>query len=249
MKNKYEFSIDRLEMIRSIEAYHFWFLGRRQLIIWLLGKSQHSPVDIIAELGCGTGYHLKYWLDFGRQVFGIDRLMSATVSNLHRNEKIYTLQGNICALPLASNSVDTVISLDVLEHVPDEEAVDEIKRVIKPNGNVILTVPAMPWLWSIRDETAGHRRRYTPTTLRNLFEKKGFSINYINYYQCFLFPLVLIVRLLGRKKANLELEEKPNKWVNAFLSFITKIEFRLIKIGISLPWGSSLVLVARKNYA
>jgi hypothetical protein len=64
-------------------------------------------------------------------------------------------------------------------------------------------VPAMPWLWSYRDEDAGHLRRYTRRRLNRLLVGAQLRVREMRYYQCLLFPLVAVTRLFGRKRPGL----------------------------------------------
>lgn len=245
--NEIQFTVERLNIIRDIEKHHFWFSGRIKFVRWLFVNYVDLPVNKLLDLGCGTGHNLKYWLDYGTEIIGMDRLVSTSTCQDKNEKNITTLVGCVYSVPLTTESIDVVVSLDVLEHVPDSETVKEIYRILVPEGMTIITVPAMPWLWSERDRVAGHLRRYTPEILIRIFEENGFTIEYINYYQCLLFPLFWAARIFGRKnKTVISIEEKPLNIVNSFFGFLTKIELLLIRNNLTLPWGSSLVLVAKK---
>jgi ubiquinone/menaquinone biosynthesis C-methylase UbiE len=242
------FTLDRLNVINDIEKNHFWFRGRLQLVLWLLKHNISKQTNTLLDLGCGTGFNLMHWSSYASQTIGLDQFTTKANYNYQNNSAINTIEGCVYKLPFASQSIDTVISLDVLEHVPDQQTLTEIRRILKSKGKVIISVPAMPWLWSNRDEAAGHLRRYTQKSLTTLLKNNGFTISYINYYQFLLLPLVVISRIfLSNKNTNLAKEESPNKWLNYFLGFITKLEFQLIKYNIKLPCGSSLILVAEKS--
>lgn len=239
------FPLARLDAIRKMERGHFWFSGRQRIVSWLLDKHIASPLQTIIDAGCGTGHNLQTWLAYARTVIGIDQWMSASPVD-HENVCITRIEACVYQMPVLTASIDLVICLDVLEHVPDHETVNDIKRVLKPGGRVLITVPAMPWLWSLRDEQAGHLRRYTKSGLVELLESAGFNIIYLNYYQCFLLPLVFAGRLLSPfKKSALATEETPPRFINTLLNTINRLEFRLMK-KLPLPWGSSLIMLAEK---
>jgi hypothetical protein len=133
----------------------------------------------------------------------------------------------------------------VLEHVDDEAALEEIVRVVRPGGAVIVSVPAMPWLWSYRDVDAGHQRRYVRRGLLKLLRKSRLEVHRLNYFQCLLFPLVM-TRVVSRKgRAARDREDAPAPLVNSVLSVISRLEVRLSRV-VSWPFGSSLVAVCRK---
>jgi len=78
-------------------------------------------------------------------------------------------RGDVCSLPFSDNSFDLVLATDVLEHVSaDTVAMAEVRRVVRPQGYVLLTVPTFPLLWGLQDNVAHHLRRYR---LRELFGK------------------------------------------------------------------------------
>jgi len=156
------------------------------------------------------------------------------------------LQGLSDALPFAACSFDALMALDVLEHTDDAAALLAFHRVLRPGGILLVTVPALPWLWSFRDVDAGHQRRYTRKTLCEVIVQAGFQIKEVGYYQFFLFPLAVITRLLGRQGPGLrDREDQPHPLINSLLSMISRLEGQL---GALLRWpvGTSLFLVCQK---
>lgn len=80
-------------------------------------------------------------------------------------------------------SFDTVIVSNVIEHVEDDvQAVLNVRKVLKHGGAAIILVPCDPNLFSNLDINVGHKRRYTEASLNTLFEKAGFSVEKIFYY-------------------------------------------------------------------
>ena len=127
-------------------------------------------------------------------------------------------------------------------------ALAECTRILRSGGMLFLTVPAIPWLWSFRDEDAGHMRRYTRRSLVSCVSNAGFRVEYLRYYQFLLLPLIILSRFLGRTgKATRDLEDAPHPAVNAVLRAVVEIEVKLIELGVRLPIGSSLLMVARKR--
>jgi SAM-dependent methyltransferase len=117
--------------------------------------------------------------------------------------------------------------LDVFEHVDARSTILEISRVLKPGGWLILTVPAMNWLWSYRDHAAGHRQRYTIRGLKELFTSVNLVPVEFQYYQFFLFPLVIFSRLMGRRFNRVrDFEEIRIPLVNTLFAIINRMEVR-----------------------
>ena len=241
-----EFTPDRYEMLVRTEQTHFWFCARRSMVLELIRRFCPKPVETLADIGCGSGYNLTHLQTYGEHLVGIDRLvlLSPQMKTLAPDTQL--IAGDVQELPLGNKSVDMMTSLDVLEHVDDHKMLKELSRTLKPHSVLFITVPAIPWLWSSRDTLAGHKRRYTKTALTQAVEQAGFSIKYINYHQFLLFPLVVVSRYLGRKKQRQMQEENPGKITNHVLLKISMIENWLAKKGAKFPWGSSLVVVAKK---
>lgn len=241
-----EFSPNRYEMLVRTEQTHFWFRARRSVVLALIQKFCPKPVETLADIGCGSGYNLSFLKAHGENMFGIDRLVFLSPYRKTLAPNIQLLAGDVQNLPLRDQSVSLMTSLDVLEHVDDHKMLRELYRTLKPNSMLIVTVPALPWLWSNRDTLAGHKRRYTKAALSQALERAGFSIRYVNYYQFLLFPLILLSRLLWRKGQLQEREENPGNIINYILFRISMIENWLAKSGAKFPVGSSLIAVAQK---
>jgi len=230
-----------------MEADHFWFLGRRSHVLELLGKHPVDRNQRLLDLGCGTGYLAWILGNFGYRVIGLDSQPAGLVLARQRDPEGDYLAACAEQLPFREHSFDAVIACDVLEHVDDVQSLAEVYRVLKPGGRLILTVPAHPWLWSRRDELAGHRRRYRSAPFRSLVTGTGFRILRWTPYQCLLFPLVLLSRVFGRRGDRMtELEEMPGPFLNRFLSGISGFEVRVSRLR-RMPWGSSFVLLAEKQ--
>jgi hypothetical protein len=121
----------------------------------------------------------------------------------------------------------------------------ELRRALRPAGLLFVTVPAGPWLWSHRDEAAGHQRRYRRSGLAALLRDSGFDPLELGAWQCALFPVVVATRLLGRRGPRLrDAEERPPRLANAAFAWINRLEARM-PLG-RLPWGSSLAAVCRR---
>jgi SAM-dependent methyltransferase len=240
------FSPARLGRLAEIERHHFWFVARRRLLAALLRRTVPAGVGRALDVGCGTGANAAVLRAHARDVVGLDYRPEgiATARQQHCRDASF-VRGDATRLPFADHAFDVVTALDVLEHVDDEAALEEIVRVLRPGGAIIVSVPAMPWLWSYRDVDAGHCRRYARGGLLRLCRKSRLEVRRLNYFQCLLFPLVL-TRVVSRKsRAARDREDAPAPMVNRLLSWISRMEVRLSGI-VTWPFGSSLVAVCRK---
>ena len=112
-----------------------------------------------------------------------------------------------------------------------------------------MTVPAFMFLWSKHDDSSNHKRRYNKSQIIQLLEKCGFTIIYSSYFNFFLFPLILTIRLMRKITRNKKEEndfEKENSFTNYILKFIFSLESFFIPL-IYLPFGVSIIVVAKKK--
>lgn len=238
------FPADRLRALRALEANHFWFVARRELLERTLEAALPERADVL-EVGPGTGRLLGWLASKGRRCIAVDQ-HAAPDGPLPGVE--WRL-GDAVALPLGDATVDAVLLLDVLEHVDDRVALGEAARVLRPGGQLLVTVPALPLLWSFRDEAAGHLRRYTAATLRARLRESSFSIERLFGYQVSLLPLLVAHRLLApHAAATREREDHPRPWLNRALVWWNRLDSRLSE-RLQVPFGSSLVVLARKAAA
>lgn len=154
-------------------------------------------------------------------------------------------------LPFADGTFDIVTAMDVLEHTDDDlAALAELRRVLKPDGLLLATVPAYGFLWSEHDEALKHRRRYTAHELRNKMSVMGFRIERTSYFITLLFFPILLMRIhqgLFKKSTMPQTSVKllPN-WLNSTLIGILGLERRAFR-HVNLPFGVSIVALGRPD--
>jgi len=241
------FPRSRLLRLAEIERRHFWFVSRRLFLDRLLGRHLPDTGRLVLDLGCGTGSTVERLLSRGLRVIGLDRRPEGLLAVRRSRGDARLIRADGSLLPIEDGRVDAVLLLDVLEHSGESCLLDEVRRVLRPAGLVIATVPAMPWLWSHRDVAAGHLRRYTRRTLTAAFANARFLVRDIRYFQCLLFPLVAAARFLGRRgPLARDIEDRPPRIVNGALEWINRLEVSLGDL-IRWPWGSSLAAVGVKE--
>ena len=104
------------------------------------------------------------------------------------------------SVPYENNFFDFIFAADVIEHVEDDiAALKTLRNLLKPNGKLIITVPALMSMWSFNDELNHHFRRYEEKELLEKAEKSGLKILNYSFYNSFLYPAVKIVRTLKNK--------------------------------------------------
>lgn len=236
---------EEYDRLFRMEDRYWWFVARRELGVEFV--RMHVPRHSrILDVGCGAGATARDLSSHGT-VFACDVSEQALAFCRQRGLAALSL-GDLQRLPFRTGSVECVVALDVVEHVSDDEqALGEIARVLAPNGVLVLSTPAYPLLWSGHDVALHHFRRYRRRQLRRLVERSGLEIVRLSYAVFLLFPVVAVARLLARlfgarSRASLWW---LGSWPNRVLLALMRWENRLLR-RTDLPWGVSLVLVARK---
>ncbi len=239
------FSPQRLQRLQAMEEHHFWFRGRWLVVQRLLHKTRAVAAGPVADIGCGTGFTAALVRSLGFRVVALDPLWEGLLA-ARRRSNLPLVQADGEQLPFRPRSLTGALLLDVLEHVSAEQVLKQVWQALRPGGFLIFSVPAMPWLWSSRDEGAGHRCRYTRSKMKHLLSQTGFAVHEIRSYLSLLLPLVLVSRLLARIWPTWErLEERPWPLANALGNLVTRLEVELGR-WVSWPVGSSLVGLACK---
>lgn len=232
------------DRMAEIDGEHWWFAARRDILTKLIER-QHLPQNArILEVGCGTGSNLAMLQQFGT-VHAIEpddpaRALASSRSGLE-------IQGGLLpdGVLLEDGAYDLIVLLDVLEHIPDDRGtLEALRPKLAKGGRLLVTVPAMPWLWSAHDLAHHHQRRYTAGGLEQVFHSAGFRVRYRSFFNSLLFPLIVAARaagkLTGREGGDDTIPPRP---VNRLLQGLFALERHVVGRG-SLPFGVSLALVA-----
>jgi SAM-dependent methyltransferase len=245
--------------LAPIEERHFWFRGRNSAIAALARRACAGPPSArrVLEVGCGTGNVLRQLERAcpGALVVGMD-LFADGLAYARSRTRCPLVQADARAAPFSA-PFDLIGLFDVLEHLPDDVAVlRALRGLLAPGGALLLTVPAHAWLWSYFDVASRHRRRYSPEQAERQLGRAGFRVEYASQYMCAILPLVWIRRRLtagdGRGAPDREgtferATEELRIWplLNGLLARLLEQEARLIGRGRRLPFGTSLLILAR----
>lgn len=192
---------------------------------------------------------------YGR-VVGFDPFADPLKIAVERGHAV--LQADAGSLPFASERFDLVAAFDVVEHTPDDaRTLFELHRVTKPNGLLIVTVPAFNFLWTYNDIVNRHYRRYTAVDLRARLETAGFRVHRLTFNNFMIFPLVAPLMMARGTKPPRKLSapvtdgayqvemEPTSPPVNMALSLVGQAEAELIK-SVDLPFGTGLLALAER---
>ncbi|HEX5602437.1 MAG TPA: methyltransferase domain-containing protein, partial [Pyrinomonadaceae bacterium] len=185
-------------ILYQVEDTHWWYVGRRRIIQSLVEKiSATLKTQRILDVGCGTGANLKMLAAYGKAE-GVD-ISPQAVDFCHERGLDSVKLGAVEQLPYESDSFELVTALDVIEHLDDDIAgLREMRRVLRPDGRILVFVPALMFLWGVQDDVSNHRRRYTLPSLLKAVEEAGFSVEWSSYANISFFLPVLIVRSVMR---------------------------------------------------
>ncbi len=238
-----------LQKLNELEKYYWWHVGRSKILETFLEKMSLPKDAKILDVGCGTGETTKFLTSFG-QVWGVD--ISCRALDFCRRQGLENLeQCGACNLPFEKHWADLVAMLDIVEHVEDDQlALKEAYRVLDKGGWLLVTVPALKYLWSDHDEALDHKRRYSKRELEEKIENAGFYIERLSYAVSFLALPIIVYRAVQKIFVQSAYPKTSYvilpMWLNTFFVFLLKIEAKLLKY-VDLPFGVSLVCLARKH--
>jgi SAM-dependent methyltransferase len=234
----------------QLEAGHFWFEARNELLVWAL-REYFPSMQSMLEIGCGTGFVLSTL----RRRFPHARLAGSEILGAgleFASERVpdgELFQMDARQIPF-HEEFDVLGAFDVLEHIDkDEEVLRQMHNAVRPGGGILLTVPQHPSLWSASDDYAFHKRRYTRAELVAKVTGAGFAPVRVTSFVSLLLPLMLASRLQSRRNAktfDAAAEFRINLILNRCLHAVMGLERQLIR-AVSLPAGGSLLLVANRR--
>jgi SAM-dependent methyltransferase len=211
---------------------------------WIAEDFRRYLVGRVAEVGAGTGNFSRLLLEAGveeltalepslnmyarlREVFAGDPRVTTVHSSLIGHSKA------------AGRRFDTVVYVNVLEHVEDDAGeLDAVQEVLARGGHLCIFVPALRWLFSDLDRQVGHHRRYDREQLVSLVEGRGFEVLEVRYFDVAgVLPWYVTFVLLKRPITA--------GGVGLYDRLVVPVTRRL-EARVRAPLGKNLLLVARK---
>jgi 2-polyprenyl-3-methyl-5-hydroxy-6-metoxy-1,4-benzoquinol methylase len=255
----------KTEAYQTIAAIHqtdWWYRGREQLLLTTLRRMRrragrsHERWRIL-DAGCGFGALTHSWAEIGIPL-GIDSEPDCITAARQRYPDIAF---EVASLPdqLPQAEFDLIVLADVLEHLDEpERTLAALASRLKPRGWLLITVPASPALWTVRDEVVHHRRRYRTGELRAAVVGAGLRVLWMTHFNTLLFgPIWLVSQVerwfhvrLERMVQQKECQDRTlfvaRPLLNRLLLGILRLE--LPGMGrIRFPVGVSLLTIAEKE--
>ena len=236
----------------EVEDRHWWFAARRECVLKMTKKLDRNSE--ILDIGCSSGLMLNTLIESGfasERMHGID-ISEKAIANCKKAGLSQTHVMDAAQIDLPKQHFDLLIASDCLEHLEhDETALAQWLKLLKPNGKLIVFVPAYQFLWSSHDEVNLHFRRYTNRDLRQKLKKQGFKVQRSGYWNSFLLPPLAIVRPLGRMLGRGKSSESgdlkmPSPLVNRLLTALLRMENRMIS-WMRFPAGVSTFCIAERS--
>jgi len=228
--------IDNMEILSSMDNYYKW-IG--SLMIRHAGKR-------VLDFGCGNGNLTPMFLD-KEIVVGLDyykEYVKMYGDRFKKNKNVSAVLGDATdkktADELKKNKFDTIITMNTLEHIKDDQlAFDNAYRILEKGGKFIIIVPAMGFLYSILDYEGGHFIRYTTGEIRDRVKKAGFKVKKLHYFN---FPGAVgwyLIHVLMKKRIY-------SKGTFGLYNSLVPI-FKAVESVIRPPVGLSVFCVAEKE--
>lgn len=246
---------DGFDLTDKLESESFWVRSRNRLIKNLIDKySLKLNKTRFLDIGCGTGMVIQGVVENTNLIItGSEIYLKGLFYAKKKLPSVEFVQFDVTQGRLPED-FDLVGAFDVIEHIDDDiAAIANIYEMLREGGYFMVTVPQYMYLWSRLDEIVKHKRRYSRKELLAKLQQQGFEISYCSSFLFVLFPLMLISRIFDRSQkkneaAEMEFENRVRfpETINWIFDKIMWVDESLIKLGISLPFGGSLLVIARK---
>ena len=232
------------------EQEHWWYVGRRKLFARIIGDLHVPPGEPALDVGTSSGTNLRLLRDLGfGDVTGLD--YSEEAVRWCAEKGLGTVRrGDITAMPFADDSFSLVLATDIIEHVEDDMlALRELRRVVRPGRDVLLTVPAFPALWGMQDVVSHHHRRYRMGPLLDRIRAAGLEPRRHFHFNYLLFGPIWAARQvmkLWRPPSVRSESEMNTPRLNRLFSAVFDADVSSAP-RLAPPFGVSILVVARRT--
>lgn len=239
---------DLLVELSDAVRRHPWWVARADLALTLLRRNGIRPPAHVLDVGCGWGTNLDALENAGYRVSGLD-ISRRALERIDKAERDLIEADLSQDLPAGRPLADAVLALDVIEHIDDDRAaLARIATLVRPGGIAIVSVPALPELFSHFDEVQQHRRRYLPDSLKAAFDGTELLIQSIFWWGAWLVPVLRRMRLrqsMAMRPSYSDYLRLP-PWPGPYLMALAFALEKPLAVCQKLRTGTSLVAVAAR---
>ncbi len=240
-----------LPLLYRTESHFGWSEGIRAFTRTLL-SSVSVPEGPVLDAGCGGGVlvaelarsapNSSYWgIDASGQALAVARALA--------KKDIAFAQASVMNLPFSDNTFSLCLALDSLDQLGVDmiKSLHECRRVLLPEGVLLLRVSAYSWLYGPHDLAFGTGERHSKADLRTIVQDAGFRIERVTYANTLLAGPAMLLRLLQRwRLAAFSPRLYTRNVLNQLLLVALLLEAKLLRYG-DLPTGLSLFFVCRNH--
>lgn len=248
---------DGNESCFAVEESSFWFAHRNAVISALIGRYRRELEGApFADIGGGNGF-----VALAIEAMGLATLLVEPgprgAARARARGLSSVVEGTLDSCRFHDGCLAGAGLFDVVEHIPDDVAfLRETARALRPGGLLFITVPAYPILWSHEDDVAGHQRRYTKATMRELLAAAGLEEHYLGHFFRPLPPLIAAMRALpyrvglasGAPTAERVARDHKPGVADRLLRRLLAGEVEAVASGASLAFGGSLLVAAQRPH-
>lgn len=213
---------DFAERYSEFEDHHWWFRGRRKVLRALMEDLDWRVGLRVLEIGVGSGTSMQTLYPEGVEVYGLEPdVRNAEIARRRTQRPVYV--GALERLPeeVRTEPFDVVTLFDVLEHLPDDVgALRRLRELLRPEGKLVLTVPAYMWLWSRHDVVNEHYRRYTARELARKLGEAGYRVCRVTYFNTLMLIPIAVFRWVSNVAGQIR-PPKPAQRVPSDFEFRT----------------------------
>jgi SAM-dependent methyltransferase len=220
--------------------------GAHHYYRWIDDAWRPYLAGTVLELGAGIGTFSAHLL-----AAPIDRLIlvepaaalaARLRARLGHEARVELYEGVLEDVPgtLGAAAVDAIVSVNVLEHIPDDaRTLDAAHALLRPGGALLGLVPALPFLYGAMDRSFGHVRRYTKATLGQRLVAAGFALTRVRYMNLLgVVPWLVAGRVLRRRTLSPAMVRLGDR---TLVRLTAHLERRF-----EPPLGQSVMAIARK---
>lgn len=232
----------------DLERLYWWHVSRLNISERIIRDHFPTPSNLnVLDYGCGTGgflHELNDRLKF-KSCLGVDVSNQAIQYAERYGDGYASLKpGDFSVV----GNRDLVLLMDVLEHIQDDGTfLRELLESLRSEACLLVSVPAIPFLFSSWDATLNHYRRYSKKSLFKCLSQGGGTIRYINYFMSYLVPPIFWIRTIGKNRYHSNNCEFPqvHPSLNKILLQLNRLEI-LISSFVPIPAGSTLFALIEK---